>query len=105
MFFAHRTKQRLRAALVLCIVFALLVAAVAGLFPREGKNFPSSFVWWLVAIPVSMVACAALELLGTWGLGLPFWRRVPSWARITLLVALISLTVVVVVALGGFRVA
>ena len=91
MFFAHRTKQRFLIALVACIAYALLVATVAAVFPRDGKSFASSFGWWLVAIPVGLVIYGALELFGTWSLDLPFWKRMPSWARVLLLVALISL--------------
>lgn len=96
MFFAHRTRQRFRVALVAWVVYAAIVATAAALYPREGKSFASSFVWWLAAIPVALVAYAALELFGTWSLGLPFWRRMPSWARVILLVAIICLVVVAV---------
>lgn len=91
MFFAHRTKQRIRIAIAACIAYALLVAATAAIFPRDGKTFASSFGWWLLAIPVGLGAYAALELFGTRGLGLSFWQRMPSWARVFLLVAVISL--------------
>jgi hypothetical protein len=83
--FAHRTKQRIRVALTVCAVYALLVAAVAAVFPHEGKSFASSFGWWLLAVPFGLVAYAALELFGTWSLSLPFWQRMPSWARVFLL--------------------
>jgi hypothetical protein len=46
--------------------------------------------WWLIAIPVGVAVCAALELFGNWGLGLRFWQRMPSWARVLLLVAIIA---------------
>lgn len=59
------------------------------MFPREGKNFAASYGWWLFAIPAWLIAYAALETFSTWGLGLPFWQRMPSWARIFLLVLLI----------------
>jgi phosphoglycerol transferase MdoB-like AlkP superfamily enzyme len=91
MFFAHRTRQRILIALAACIAYALLVAAAAAIFPRDGKSFASSFGWWLLAIPVGLVAYAALELIGTWSLGLSFWQRMPSWARVLLLVVVISL--------------
>jgi hypothetical protein len=89
-FFAHRMKQRFRIALAVGVAYALMVTTVAAVFPREGKSFVSSFGWWLLAIPVGLVVYAAVELSGTWSLGLPFWQRMPSWARVLLLVAIIS---------------
>ena len=90
MFLAHRTRQRLRIALAACAAYALLTAAVAAMFPREGLGFLASFGWWLCAIPIGLIAYVAVELFGTWSLGLPFWQRMPSSARVLLLVALIS---------------
>jgi xanthine/uracil permease len=87
---AHRTKQRLRIAVVACAAYALLAAAVAAVFPREELGFLPSFGWWLCAIPIGLIAYVALELFGTLSLGLPFWQRMPSSARVLLLVALIS---------------
>jgi hypothetical protein len=89
-FFAYRTKQRFRVALAICVVYALLVAMVAAVFPYEGRSFASLFGWLLLAIPVGLVGYAALEFFGTWGLGLPFWQRMSNWVRVLLLVALIS---------------
>jgi hypothetical protein len=94
---AHRTKQRLRISVVACAAYALLAAAVAAVFPREGLGFLPSFGWWLCAIPIGLIAYVALELLGTWSLGLPFWQRMPSSARVLLLVALI-----ISIAVGAF---
>ena len=94
MFLPHRTRQRFRVVLASCIGYALVVFVVAALFPREGKSFASSFGWWCVAIPTGLAAYAALELCGTWGLGLPLWQRMPSWARVLFLVLLVSLGVV-----------
>ena len=102
MFIAHRTKQRFRVALAVCVVYALLVATVAAVFPREGKSFASSFGWWLLAIPFGLVVYAALEFFGTWSLGLPFWHRMPGWARVLLLVALISFCAVGVALLSQY---
>jgi len=89
-FFAYRTKQRLRIALAVCGAYVALAAAVAVLLPHEGLEFLASFGWWLCAIPAGLVAYIAAELFGTWSLELPFWQRIPSWARVLLLVALIS---------------
>ena len=89
-FFSHRTNRRLRMAFAACAAYALFAAAVAGVFPREGLGFLASFGWWLCAVPIGLAVYVALELLGTWSLGLPFWQRMPSWARVLLLVALVS---------------
>lgn len=91
MFFAYRTRQRIRIGLAICAAYVLLASAAAAIFPRDGESFASSFAWWLLAIPAGLVAYAALETFGGWGLGLPFWSRMPSWARVLLLVAVISL--------------
>ena len=90
MFFAHRTKQRLRIALAACAVYALVAAAVAVLFPRDGLGFVASFGWWLCAIPIGLAVYVAVEFFGTWSLGLPFWQRMSSSSRILLLVIVIS---------------
>jgi hypothetical protein len=89
-FFAHRTKQRLRIALAACVVYALVTAAVAVVFPREGLGFVASFCWWLCAIPVCFAVYVVVEAFGTWSLGLLFWQRMPSSARVLLLVVLIG---------------
>ena len=96
MVFTQRTRQRIRIALVASLVYASLVASVAALFPQEGKSFLSSLGWWMVAIPVGVAAYLSLELFGTWSLELPFWQRLPSWARILLLVAVVSFISVVI---------
>lgn len=94
MFLAHRTKQRLRFALLGCVAYALAVAIVSAVLPREGQGFAHTFGWGLVAIPTGLALYAACEMFGTWGLGLPFWQRMPSWARVSLLVLLIGVGVV-----------
>lgn len=90
MFLAHRTKQRLRIAVVVCAAYALLAAAVAAVFPREGLGFLPSFGWWLCAIPIGLIVYVAVESFGSWSFERPFWQRMPSSARVLLLVALIS---------------
>lgn len=91
MFIAHRTKRRIRAAAVACIAIGVLAAMAAAVLPRDAKTFAASFGWWVWAIPVGLVAYAALEFIGTWSLGQSFWQRMPGWARVCLLVMVISL--------------
>ena len=102
MFFAHRTKQRLRVALAVGVSYALMVGIVAAAFPRVGKNFVSSFGWWMLVIPTGLVAYATIELFGTWGLGLHFWQRMPTWVRVPFLVVTVCLCVVVVAFAGQY---
>jgi hypothetical protein len=102
MFFAHRTKQRILVAIAVCAIYLVLVAAAAVLFPYLGTGFASSFGWWLIAVPLGLVAYIALELFGTWSLGFPFWQRMPNWARVLLLVSIISFGVVGIAILSQF---
>ena len=85
-----RTKKYLPAALLVFLVFAVLAVALAAFFPRESKGFALSYVWWLAASPVFFAIYLTLESSGTWFLERPFWYRIPRWARILLLVAIIS---------------
>ena len=89
--FSSRTKQRISIACASCAVYILLVTIIAMVSPRDGKSFVYSFSWWLLGIPVGLLAYAVLELFGAWSLNLLFWQRMPSWGRIMLLVVLISI--------------
>lgn len=102
MFFAHRTKQRLRIALALCAVYALVASVLAAAFPREGHGFAASVGWWLCAMPIGLAAYAGIELFGTWSLERPFWQRMPSAARVLLLAALVSCVAVGAVFVSQF---
>jgi hypothetical protein len=89
MLLPRQTRNRLRVALGTCLAYAVIAGAIAAAWPHENKGFASSFVWWLLAIPGGLIAYVGLELFGTWSLGLPFWQRMSSWARVLLLVVLI----------------
>ncbi len=106
MFLAQRTTRRIRIAFLACFAYALVVILAAVAFPPEGKSFFSSLSWWAIGIPVGLIAYVAIELLGTWFLEFTFWQRMPSWARVLLLVALISIVAigvnVVIQQLGGY---
>ena len=101
-FFAYRTKQRLRLAFAVCIAYAVLAAAVAAMLPRAGLGFLESFGWWLCAIPFGLASYVALELFGTWSLDRPFWNRMSSWMRVLLLVTLVSCCAVGAVIVSQF---
>jgi hypothetical protein len=96
MLLAFRTKRRLRLAIVACLVYALLIAIIAFIFPHEGLTFTSSFLRWCAAIPVAICIYAAMELFGTWSLDRPFWNGMSSWGRILLFVLLVVLAVVAI---------
>jgi len=99
---AHRTRSRLRIVVGICAAYILLAGAIAAVVANDGLAFWASFGWWLGAIPIGLAAYLAVEALGTWGLGLAFWQRMPSWARILLLVALICAIAVGVIFVSPF---
>ena len=100
MLFTQRKSHGFRFALSVFAAYVLLVAVVAMLFPQARMSFVSSFGWWLAAIPVGLVTYAAFEFLSTKVLELPFWKHMPSWMRILLLVMLICTAVFCVVFIG-----
>ena len=106
MFIAQRTTRRIRIAFLACFAYALVAILAAVAFPTEGKSFFSSLSWWAIGIPVGLLAYVAVELLSTWFLELTFWQRMPSWGRVLLLVALLSIVAigvsVVFQQLGGY---
>jgi ABC-type dipeptide/oligopeptide/nickel transport system permease subunit len=82
---------------VASVVAGTLVASAILAFIAPGSaSYPAAFFRWLTKIPIVVVLYAFLEWAGTALLGRAFWSRMPSVARIILLVAFI---VVVVVAL------
>jgi hypothetical protein len=91
MFSTHRTARRIRISFVIFVGYAMLTAVLALGSPRGDASFWSSYGRWIIGIPVCSAAYVALELLGTCALRLQFWQRLPSWARIPLLVSLIGL--------------
>ena len=90
-FFAHRTYQRIKIIGMFVAIFGVLVGALAWLLPQNSSTYLQSFSIWLVAIPLLLVTWFSLEWAGTKLLSLPFWQRMPSFVRITLLVVFIAL--------------
>ena len=78
--------------------YVMLIAMLAILWPKAEAGFPEAFARWFVGIPASLVALLSIEWLGTKALGFPFWLRMPSSARIALLVVLVVALVLVMVA-------
>jgi hypothetical protein len=104
MYFAHRTKQRMRAAAAVAVVYCIVAAAVALIFRRESTSYVYSFAVSLVGIPVVLTMLALLEWSGNALLSLPFWKRMPSWARVALLVAVVlAVSVAVAFAASEFK--
>ncbi|MFZ5503423.1 MAG: hypothetical protein ACOY3V_07870 [Pseudomonadota bacterium] len=82
---------------IVVAVFFSIVGALAWLLPEKGATYTEAFLKWLVAIPLSLVAWLALEWVGTTLLSLPFWQRMPSFARVTLLVVSIVILIAAVI--------
>lgn len=93
-------KRRVGIVGVACATCALLAAILAAISPFEGKPFIYSFGLWLLGIPLILLTYVVLEGLGTWALELSFWKRIPSWARVSLLVSTICFVSVLVVFLA-----
>ena len=90
MFFAARTVQRFKVVALAIVCYGLLALALAFFWPGPGASTATAFMRWLLGIPVALGAWACLELFGQWALSQPFWRHMPSWARIGLLVLVIG---------------
>lgn len=96
-YFAHRTHERMKIIGVVVAVFFSIVGVLAWLLPENGATYSEAFLKWLVVIPLFLVAWLALEWVGTTLLSLPFWQRMPSFARVTLLV--VSIVILIVAAI------
>ena len=96
MLLAQRTRQRLKFLLVCLAVYAIAVLVLALVAPAPNVSFAVAYGRWLVGIPAALVVWAALELLATWSLERQFWRRMPSWVRVALLVAILAAVAVAI---------
>lgn len=55
----------------------------------------SDSLWgFALAIPAMLLLYAVLESVGTWALSFQIWDRLPSWARIALLVTILCLILI-----------
>jgi hypothetical protein len=100
-FFAHRTNQRMKVIGIIVSAYVSIVGVLAWLLPEKSATYSEAFFRWFVAIPLFFVAWFALEWGGTKLLSLPFWQRMPSIARVTLLV--VSLVVVIIAVIVTVR--
>ena len=96
MFFASRTHQRVKVASLVLLALVAIAAVLSLFFPHNGGTFWQSFRWWVVGIPIGLVAWLGLEWCGTTVLGLAFWQKMPSLIRVLLLVASIVIVIIAV---------
>ena len=89
-------------ALAVVIAYLVVVAPLAWLYPAAGTSFAEAYLRWAAGIPATVAVWFSIEWLGTWALGLRFWSRLTSSARIALLVVVIVAVVVMAIALHGW---
>jgi hypothetical protein len=87
--FGHRTAERVKTAIAVTAIYSVVVALLAQFLPAPGVSFPEAFLRWFVGIPATLAVWFCAEWLCTAALSLPFWSRMPSWARIALLVLIV----------------
>jgi hypothetical protein len=102
MFFASRTHQRVKVASLVLLVLVGVAAVLGLLFPQNGGTFWDSFRWWVLGIPIGLVAWLGLEWCGTTLLGFSFWQKMPSAVRVPLLVAIIVIVIIAAVFIKQF---
>lgn len=100
MYFAHRTWSRLAVSGFALVAYVAIVSGLALFAPGKSATFGVAFFAWSWQVPAALAAMALLEWLGTSVLSLPFWRRMPSTARVAALVGLVVVVVVLLVASG-----
>jgi hypothetical protein len=86
MFFAHRTRQRMKLVGFAVAAYVAIVAAIAALNPQYGVSFFDALLRWFVIVPVLIGGSFALEFAGTRFLDWSFLRELSSAARIALVV-------------------
>lgn len=99
MFFAERTRRRVKFAVLVMAIYSSLVAAAVWLSPWTETDRVGNFLRWLFVVPTALIAWAVLEGFGTWLLGLQVWEKMPSAVRILLLVLLVVVVVTGIIAI------
>ncbi len=102
MYFASRTTQNLKVALAVALAYLVVVAPLAWFYPVAGASFAEAYLRWAAGIPATVALWFGIEWLGTSALGLRFWSRLSSSARIALLVVVIVAIVVTAMAVHSW---
>jgi hypothetical protein len=102
MFLASRTHRWVRGSSLVLLALVGVAAMLGLLFPQNGGTFWESLRWWIVGIPIGLVAWLGLEWCGTTVLGLWFWQKMPSAVRVLLLVAIIVFATIAAVFIKQF---
>ena len=99
MYFGQRKIGGIKKVLWITVAYCLVVLFLAVFFPAHGASSSTAFLRWFFGIPSTLALWLALEWLGTTVVDLPFWLRMPSWVRVTLLAFLVFAVVVACIAL------
>ena len=97
MFFAHRTRQRMKTISTAAVIYLLIVGVLSLLLHEKNVTYWQTFLHWLVALPFGLLIWFTFESVGTYLLSLPFWQRMSGFSRIGLLVSCIVLTIITVI--------
>ena len=95
-------RNRIKIAFAVLAIYALLVALLARFWPPPGASFQEAFLRWSWGIPATLVVWFCAEWLSSKVLSLPFWSRMPSWARVALLVLVVLAVVVLLIGLSNW---
>ena len=96
-YFGHRTHQRLKVIGIVAAAYISIVGVLAWLLPEKNATYSGAFLRWFITIPLFFMAWIVLEWVGTKLLGLAFWQRMPSIARVILLVVSIIIVILAVI--------
>ena len=103
-FFAHRTEEKIKYIGIVIAAYILIVGMLAWFLPENSTSYSMAFSKWFVDLLLFVAALLfylfvslALEWTGTTFLSLPFWERMPSSARVTLLVVIIVIAIIAII--------
>jgi hypothetical protein len=102
MYVASRTAKNLKVALAVVLAYLVVVAPLAWFYPAAGVSFAEAYLRWAAGIPATVALWFSIEWLATRVLGLRFWTRLSSSARIVLLVVVIVAIVVTAMVLHNW---
>jgi hypothetical protein len=96
------TSRQVKAVALFVAIYVLLCVVLARVLPAEGASFEKALLRWLLGIPATLALWLFLDWFGEKALSLPFWSRMPSAARILLLVLLLGALFVLGIALDAW---